>query len=202
MKTVVDIDVLKARINALVRHAAQMRIGDHSRLEGFELRETPDSLSAGKVLGNWMSIILVTGEAFRVTLKFHFSLADARGLSRKVYGANTSDDVSNAQAVDFIKELSNLTAGYVVQVCEGMNIPMGISLPLCTRGFYEVFSDYSETSHPLVRYTDTWSLCYLDARVHGTAMVEISDANALEPLLTFQPEADVEADDDSDFDFL
>jgi CheY-specific phosphatase CheX len=202
MELPVDADLIKQKISEMVRHSALTRIEDHSRLEGFRVSELSDKFEPGQVLGNWMSIILVTGEALRITLKFHFSQKDAKGLSHTVYGVENPDDVQEAKATDFIKEFSNLTAGLIVQTLESLDIPMGISLPLCTRGFYEVFADYKETSDPLIRYGDIWRLERNQYQISSTVMVEISDIEALSAIANFDPDSEVEEDEDDDFDFL
>ncbi|MCG8667870.1 MAG: hypothetical protein MI867_00525 [Pseudomonadales bacterium] len=200
MSTTIDVETVKQKVIEMVRQAAITRVGDHSRLDGFELLELSDTRAAGEVLGNWMSIILVTGDAIRITLKLHFSSSDAKAVSHVVYGEDSPNGVSDAKAEDFVKELSNLMAGYIVKTFEGMNIPMGISLPLCTRGFYEVFADYVPTESPLIRFSDLWRLEYKNRAISGTVMIEISNPNALDALCDF--DLDQDDDDDSEFDFL
>jgi hypothetical protein len=201
VSTSADIHLIKTKVSQLVRHAALTRIGDHTRHQGFELLELNQSFRPGQVLGNWMSIILVTGDALRVTLKLHFSLRDAKGLSLEVYGAKDPSEISDTQAIDFIKELSNLLAGYLIQAFEAIKIPMGISLPLCTRGFYEVFADYSETEQPLIRCSDIWRLVFESFSIDSTVMIEISDSAALCELADYEPGVE-HSDDASEFDFL
>lgn len=200
MSSTVDIDSIKIKVKEMVRQSAITRIGDHSRQDGFQLLELSDTRSAGEVLGNWMSIILVTGDAIRITLKLHFTYRDAKAISHFVYGEDSPDGVSDTKAVDFVKELSNLMAGYIVKSFESMSIPMGISLPLCTRGFYEVFADYVPTESPLIRCSDLWRLEHNDQAINGTVMIEISNPNALDAICDY----DISQDDseDSEFDFL
>ena len=200
MSSTVDVDLIKDKIKEMVRQSALMRIGDQTRQEGFQLVEIADQHSPGEVLGNWMSIILVTGDAMRLTLKLHFSRQDAKAISYAVYGEKSPEGVSDAKAVDFVKELSNLMAGCIVQNFESMNIPMGISLPLSTRGFYEVFADYAHTESPLIRYSDLWRLEHDGQAINGTVMVEISNPNALDAICDFELSQD--DSDDSEFDFL
>lgn len=193
--------LIKAKVTDVIRHAVQTRIGDHAHQDGFELVDLAGIQNAGQVLGNWMSIILVTGDAIRITLKLHFAYRDAKAISQVVYGANNPDDISDAKAVDFIKEFSNLTAGYIVKIFESVDISMGISLPLCTRGLYEIFADYVPVDKPLIRYSDIWQLERQGHFINGSVMVEISNAKAIEALLNYDI-SDENAEDDSEFDFL
>lgn len=196
-----DANSMKDTIRELVRTAALSCIQDQSQQEGFLLEETGDQLHAGHVLGNMMSIILVTGDALRITLKIHFSMDSAKRLSYSVYRCKTAADVEDGKAIDFLKELCNLIAGQLVRNFESVSIPMGISLPLCTRGFYEVFADYSPTEKPLIRFSDVWRLSLNDASVYGSVMYEISNAERLSQVSDIRIEEEPE-DDDAGFDFL
>lgn len=200
MSTTLDVELLKNKVKDMVRQAAIARIGDHARKDGFELVEIAGERSTGEVLGNWMSIILVTGDAIRITLKLHFSLHEAKSFSQVAYGQGSPDGVSDSKAVDFVKELSNLMAGYIVKTFESMHIPMGISLPLYTRGFYEVFADYAPSDSPLVRFSDVWQLTHEEKVINGTVMIEISDPQALVAVCDYDINQD--DSDESEFDFL
>ena len=191
----------------LVRHASQERVRIYSRRDDFTLHEMPDGYQVGNVLGNWMSLILMGGESVRITLKLHFAYRDVKAIAHPIYGADSSEQISDAQATDFVKELCNLIAGFLVQIFEQNDLSLGISLPLCTRGLYEVFADYTPTSEPLIRFSDLWVMESNDGiRLPGSVLFEVMDAKRLEKLLDFDPEqgAGEEEDDDNDegFDFL
>lgn len=196
-----DANSMKDKIKELVRTASLSCIEDQSQQQGFVLEEVGDNTQAGQVLGNMMSIILITGDALRITLKLHFSMQNARQLSYSVYRRGSAAEVEDGKAIDFVKELSNLIAGQLVRSFESVKIPMGISLPLCTRGFYEVFADYSPTETPLIRFSDVWRLSLGDACISGSVMYEISNIDMLSPVADIQNEEEPE-DDDAGFDFL
>lgn len=199
----VNIDLIKAKIQSLVRHAAQDRVRIHSRQDDFILVDV-DDCKTGQVLGNWMSLIMITGAALKITLKLHFSHKDIKKLVFPIYAAEAAEAISDQQSMDFVKELSNLTAGYLEQVFQNCDISLGISLPLGTRGFYEVFADYTPSSHPLIKYDDLWCLEYGEIKLFGSVMFEISDINALTSISTYEIDSteDDENDDDGEFDFL
>ena len=200
--TTLDIAQIKQKAKDLVRHAALTRVADQSRLTGFELQEISQQHQPGQVLGNLMTIILVTGDSLRITLKLHFTMQDAKQLSYTAFGAESADDVDEGKAIDFVKELSNLTVGLLVKEFESMQIPMGISLPLCTRGFYEVFADYAPAESPLIRFSDLWRLELNGCAINGTAMYEISNVDTLSPLANYEIVAENVDEDDGEFDFL
>lgn len=195
---------VQEKLRALIRHAAEQRVRIYSRRDDFSLMEAPKGIREGAVLGNWMAMILMGGESVRITLKLHFAYQDVRALAYPIYGASKPEAVSDQQATDFVKELCNLMAGYIVQIFEENDLSLGISLPLCTRGLYEIFADYKPASQPLIRYSDIWVMQDGDVRIPGTVLVEIMDENALENLLDYDPNADGADDDDDDegFDFL
>mgnify|MGYP006891284880 CR=1 FL=1 len=118
-----------------------------------------------------------------------------------LYRADTPNGVSDQQSMDFIKELCNLTAGYIEQAFEQKDISLGISLPLGTRGFYEVFADYTPLSSPVIKYDDIWSLKLEDMEILGTVMIEVSDSEVLENFMSYDIVED-EDDDEGEFDFL
>ena len=197
---------VQEKLRGLVRHAAEERMLVYSRRDDFKLTEMPADQREGNVLGNWMSLILMGGETARMTLKLHFAYKEIKALAYPIYGAETPEHVSDAQATDFVKELCNLIAGYLVQIFEANGISLGISLPLCTRGLYEVFADYTPTTKPLIRYSDLWVLEAGGIRLPGTVLIEIMDLDGIARLLDYEPsraaaEKD-EDDDDEGFDFL
>ena len=196
---------LKESLSNLVRHASQERARIYSQRDDFTLGEIESGHQEGKVLGNWMSLILMSGESVRITLKLHFAYRDIKAIAHPIYGTDSPSQISDAQATDFVKELCNLIGGYMVQIFERNELFLGISLPLCTRGLYEVFADYTPTAEPLIRFSDLWLLKSGDIRLPGTVLFEIMDAKSLEKLTDYDPEdssSDQDEDDDEGFDFL
>ena len=196
-----NIVLIKDKVKELVRHAAQDRARVHTRQNEFMLTEVPEGYKVGQILGNWMSLILLTGEHIKITIKLHFSNKDIKDIVFPIYGEPSAETISDQQAMDFVKELSNLTAGYLVQLFEEAGISLSISLPLGTRGFYEIFADYAPSSHPLLKYSDIWCLGQGETKIFGSVMVEISDVKALASLQTHEI-AKADEDDEGEFDFL
>lgn len=195
-----NIEQLKDKIKLLIRHAAEDRVRKHSDQANFNLIDI-DCYKAGQVLGNWMSLILITGTPIKVTLKLHFSHKHIKKLIVPLYRVDSPAGISDQQSMDFIKELCNLTAGYIEQAFEQKDISLGISLPLGTRGFYEIFADYSSSTSPILKYNDLWSLKFEDIEIFGTVMIEISDTNALKNFVSYDIVED-EDNDEGEFDFL
>tara|TARA_R110002072_G_scaffold2280_1_gene18804 strand:+ start:9815 stop:10432 length:618 start_codon:yes stop_codon:yes gene_type:complete len=195
-----SIEQLKEKIKLLVRHAAEDRVRKHSDQANFKLVDV-DCYKTGQVLGNWMSLILISGSSLKITLKLHFSHKNIKKLIVPLYRTESPADISDQQSMDFIKELCNLTAGYIEQAFEQKDISLGISLPLGTRGFYEVFADYTPSTSPILKYDDIWSLKLEDMEILGTVMIEVSDTPALDNFVSYDIAED-EDSDEGDFDFL
>jgi hypothetical protein len=123
-----------------------------------------------------MAVILVSGSALRVTFKAHYMTRDAKKFAAEAF-AKASDQVTDAQAADFMKEFCNLTAGGIKLVLEVSKIPVGISLPLTTRGFDEIFD--SQVDEPTAFMT-RWCLVSAEAKIWCSATIEIYDSARLQ----------------------
>jgi CheY-specific phosphatase CheX len=194
--------LIQKKIVDFIRHAALERVRLHSRLDNFTLVDKNTEYQAGQILGNWMALILVSGDSLRITLKLHFCYTDIKKIAYLIYGKQSPDELSDQQTLDFVKELCNLTAGYLVQIFEDNDLHIGISLPLCTRGFYEIFSDYKSSSYPIIKYNDIWSLEHEDIHIFGSVIIELLDTAPLEKILAYEIPDEDEDDDDEEMDFL
>lgn len=194
------INLIAESTNKLIRHAAIDRVRTHTRENEFILLDLDDTYQAGQVLANNMSLILISGEAIRITLKLQFSHGKIKNIVYPIYGKDSPSEISNEQSMDYMKELGNLIAGYVVQMFEKTEIPLGISLPLGTKGFYEIFADYTDADYPVIKYSDLWCLEHGNTKIFGTVLTEVLDINTLEKVAFDETSHD--DDDEGEFDFL
>ena len=193
--------VIKGKLCELVRFAALSRLKVHTDCEEIEQAELGESFRPGRILANNMVFILASGEPVRVTFKAHFNIDTAKDLAFRVFGGDSAATISEKRAVDYFKEYSNLVAGSVVTLFEKIEIELGISLPLSTRGFYEVFADYQERQQPIISYSDFWALKVNGHTVFCSALLEILDRQRLEKLINFDV-TEAEDNDDEEMDFL
>lgn len=193
------LDAIKDKLAQLVRHAAISRLKKHADCAEIEVSEIEAGFIPGRILANHMAFILISGNSVRVTFKTHFNTGAAKSLGMRVFGSDMADDVSEKQAFDFIKEYCNLVAGYVVTLFEGVGIDMGIGLPLCTRGFYEVFSDYEEMVYPSIIYSDFWRMQANGNEVYCSALFEIIDEKPLECLIGYEIPEETNIDGEIEF---
>ena len=158
-----DVQVLKNKFKELVRYASVSRLKVQSGSEDIEIMDMDSGFKPGKILAGNMVFILASGDAIRITFKIHFNTKVAKDLAFKIFGGTSSDSISNIKAIDYFKEYSNLVAGSVVAFLAEAEVDLGISLPLRTRGIYEIFSDYTEKQNPVLIFNDFWLL-----RVNGS----------------------------------
>lgn len=180
------IDLIKQKIISIIRYSTEDRIHLHTNNMDFKLSELNRDYKLGQVLGDWMSLILVSYESMRITFKLHYNLSDIKAIAYRVYGKKTPDELSDKQAMDFMKELCNLAAGQVVKIFGECNIPLGMSLPLCARGFYDIFSDYTHSTRPFIKYGDLCSLESAACNIKITSAIEILDHEALSNILNYE----------------
>ncbi len=197
-----EISLIKEKITAIIRHSTEDRARLHSHNTEFELSEPDRAYKLGQVLGNWMSLILVSGETLRITFKLHYNLGDVKTIAYRAYGKNAPEELSDRQATDFIKELCNLSAGQWVKIFGENNLPLGMSLPLNARGFYEIFSDYTEAIQPFVKYGDLWGLKCGRCNIMMSSVIEILDTDALRLILDYEMPLETTDDEDGEMDFL
>ena len=196
------VDQIKHKIISITRSSIEDRVRVHSRNPEITLCEPNRDVKPGQVLGHWMSLILLSGESLRMTMKIHYNLFDVKLIAYPTYGMNSPDQLSDKQAIDFMKELCNLSAGLVVKIFEENNLPLGMSLPLCSRGFNEIFSDYTPAVKPFVKFADLWSLQCSGNTFMLSSVVEILDTFALRNILKYEIPVSTAESDDGEMDFL
>ncbi len=195
-----DLSTLKTQLGELIRYASLSRLIIHAAASEIRVEASEPGFIPGRILGTHMVLILVSGEALRLAFKLHFEMKTAKALASRIFGGDRATPITDGQAIDYIREYGNLIAGSVVTLMARYGIELGISLPLSTRGFYEVFADYTEKQHPIVSYADFWGLEVDGHEIHCSAHVEVMNREKLASLADFS--ADDTVDDDAEMDFL
>lgn len=196
-----DLQALKDKLKELLRYASVSRLKSHTGAAEVEAGELGCGFRPGRILASNMVFILVSGDALRLTIKVHFNTGAARNLAFGIFGGNSPADISERLAIDYFKEYANLVAGSVVTLLAENGVELGISLPLSTRGFYEVFSDYTEKQHPIISYSDFWELQANGHDVHCSALVEILNQKLLGHLAAYEISEET-GDSGAEMDFL
>lgn len=124
-----------ARIIDLVREASIDRLKTHGQRPQVDLEIVEPKLS---VQSHWMVLILLAGDGGKLTLKAHYSAKDIRALISRALDRDEAS-VHDGLISDFMKEYLNLTAGAVKARLSEVGIYTGLSIPIVTRGFDEVW---------------------------------------------------------------
>jgi len=196
-----DLPALKDKLRELLRYASVSRLRSHTGAAEVEARELGCGFSPGRILASNMVFILVSGDALRLTFKVHFNTGAARNLAFGIFGGNSPADISERLSIDYFKEYANLVAGSIVTLLAENGVELGISLPLSTRGFYEVFSDYAEKQRPIITYCDFWELRANGHDIHCSTLFEILNPRQLGHLAAYEISEET-GNDDAEMDFL
>lgn len=130
-----------------------------------------DDSGENRVFAAWRSLILVSGPQLRITLKVYFRLATAQALAAPVFRTDPKG-VHKDQAIDFIREYCNLTAGGIKLALSDLGFQTGISLPIVTRGFDEIFFHLDGALGKIFH----WEICGDDVRLPISCFIETLDA--------------------------
>ncbi len=167
-----DLKLLKE----LVRTASLSRLKGIANNENIQIAEIAESQ---KILGHWMSLILISGPKMRITFKVNFTADVARSLALWIYQGKATD-ILTEQAGDFIKEFCNLVGGKLKNTLSLNDVFMGLSLPLMTRSFDDIFF---RTSPSLSTIRDRWKLQDGQANIYCAATIEIFERLNFPPVL-------------------
>ncbi len=149
-----------------------------------------DIVKESLVYGHWMALILASGRDLRLTLKIHYMTKVAKFFAAKAY-STAATELSQLRAMDFCRELCNLSGGNLKVLLAQNNVKVGVSLPVVTRGFDDLY--YSRSEDTIFSH---WRLSCEGYSIDCTANVEV-----LAPFQLIQL-ADGGESDSGDVDFL
>jgi CheY-specific phosphatase CheX len=133
-------EIVGSGVSALVSLLEEQALAcfrQETRLEDLEIRDaTP---SPGPVIGQWLGVILLAGPSLRITVKSFFGISTIAGILAARMRCSPYS-IAPSLVEDFVREFSNLYAGGVKRTLGNSGVSVGISLPLVTRGFDEVFN--------------------------------------------------------------
>ncbi len=156
-----SIDIIKT----LMRDTSQAALVAMSQKKQIAIEDVTDNK---KILGHWMALISVSGVQLHLTFKVQFSIEMARSYASEVL-KNDRLGISNSHSKDFIRELCNLVAGNLKTKLAENNVTVGISLPLLSRGFDDLFFANSESS---VQSIDRWQLVFKETTIYCCSIIE------------------------------
>jgi hypothetical protein len=164
-----------AKVFSYLKQTSQAVLQAYSNVNNINITEHSSAL---RVMGHWMSIILVSGTAFRMTFKTHYKTYRVQGfLGPGLAPDRAAQFVHHSQADDFMREFCNLVAGQVKKLGLHNGMEMGISLPITMRGFDEVFAEASSTGDD--HHFTAWKLRSEEAEVICSATLDFTDVQSL-----------------------
>ena len=157
-------------LRSLLRGASQIQAAQY--FDGTEVKlSEPQDLHLGQVLKRYMTMVILNGADLRIVIKVHFDLEQIRGYRqlRKV----AENDLADKKLIDFMKELSNQIGGRVCRAFDTHGTPVGMSVPLCTRGIYEIYADYAPKAGAVDKFGDFWRLDGAFESIYCSCYVEL-----------------------------
>lgn len=162
-------------LRELLRDASVVQANQYFNGDEVKLIPTPSKHHLGQVLKTHIVMVLMTCAEMRIVLKVHFNYEQMRAYRRAKGLANES--LTEKQLVDFMKELCNQMAGRVCRIFEVHQISMGMSIPLCTRGIYEIYADYRPKAGATIKFGDFWCLNGPFEYLYCSSYVELMSKN-------------------------
>ena len=155
----------------LLRNVSLVQAQQYFDGEAITLDAQPADLQLGQVLTRYIAMVLLTSPELRIVFKVHFNPEQIRAYQRRKGHAEA--DLSDKHLVDFMKELSNQMGGRVCRVFDAHQIAMGMSVPLCTRGIYEIYADYKPKTGAVTKFGDFWRLHGPFSSIYCSCYVEL-----------------------------
>lgn len=143
-------------LRELLRNASVIQASQYFNGQNVEVIPSPPDHKLGQVLSRYIAMVLLTSNELRIVFKVHFNPEQIRAY-RQSRGAS-EDDLSDKQLIDFMKELSNQMGGRVCRIFDAHQVSIGMSVPLCTRGIYEIYADYQPKTGAITKFGDFWQL--------------------------------------------
>lgn len=143
-------------LRELLRNASVIQASQYFNGQNVEVIPSPPDHKLGQVLSRYIAMVLLTSNELRIVFKVHFNPEQIRAY-RQSRGAS-EDDQSDKQLIDFMKELSNQMGGRVCRIFDAHQVSIGMSVPLCTRGIYEIYADYQPKTGAITKFGDFWQL--------------------------------------------
>ncbi|MES2207091.1 MAG: hypothetical protein V4525_09895 [Pseudomonadota bacterium] len=148
--------VHKDNLSVLLREASVAQACQYFGCDKVRLISHPTTHSLGQVVKTHIVISLLSCSELRIVIKVHFN----PGQLRRYRQAKESDDIAitDRQLIDYIKEFCNQLGGKICRAFDAHQIFMGMSIPLCTRGIYEIYADYSPKDSYMTKFGVFWGL--------------------------------------------
>jgi hypothetical protein len=171
-------------LRQLLRDVSVIQVQQYLNGQDVYLDEPPGERKLGQVLTRYIAMVLLTCDELRIVFKLHFDPEQVQSYLKTKKG--DQDVLTDVQIIDFMKELSNQMGGRVCRVFDAHQKLMGMSIPMCTRGIYEIYADYRTKVGAVAKFGDFWRLSgplqslYCSCYVELLSKEDFSDVKALD----------------------
>ena len=188
-----------ASLERMLHFASLVEAKDHFRDPDAQVSEVNSAAGVGPIHGHWMALILLAGSGMRLTLKAFFEAATCRRVLSQVLRKPDSD-IEYRLVADFMREFCNRTGGHIKRQLESTDNPIGLSLPLVTRGFDEVFNVTRASG--VDNIIKNWSLGTQYGGLTFVAEIVLTSPQALDHFTWSPPENQSTWDGSDELEFL
>ncbi|MBI5254890.1 MAG: hypothetical protein HY855_00210 [Burkholderiales bacterium] len=183
------------RLRSLLREASLIQARQYFGDDGVATADPAPQCRLGQVLERYMAIVILNGEDLRIVFKLHFDPERVAAYRRAMRCRES--ELAHPQIVDYMKELSNQMGGRVCRILGAQAVAMGMSVPLCTRGIYELYADYDAKIGAIVKFGDLWRLQGAFGELYCSCYIEMPGDADLRHLVCLDEQAD-----EGELDFL
>ena len=152
-----------------------------------------DQYTPGQVLANELVLLTISGAELQLLIKIHCGYQQVR--SRFTSKDNNGSAPLTLQDIDFIKELGNQYCGAICRKLASQDVIAGLSIPLSTRGYYEIYADYTPKNSPFIKFGEGWVLEGDFGNLFFSCYTELSNAQVIPKILAINPTEDSPAQD-------
>lgn len=186
---------LRENLLDLLRKVSIAQTNQYFNCADVELVPSPANHALGQVLKRYIVMILLTGSDVRMVFKVHFNPEQIRAYCQSTGGK--TENLTDKHLVDYMKELCNQIGGRASRLFQSQGISIGMSIPLCTRGIYEIYADYQEKSGVVNKFGGFWRLNGPFGFLYCSCYVELLAAEPLKNIHYVD-----EHSDEGELDFL
>ncbi|RYZ88263.1 MAG: hypothetical protein EOP04_09770 [Proteobacteria bacterium] len=180
------------QIKQMVRSVSFEKMNFPYPVTNLSLVECPNPTDL--VYGSFIAHILVAGAPFKLTFRVHFKCSEIRDLIAN-FREIPRDRITDAFAMDLMKEFCNLVAGGIKRIFIDQKIACGIALPCLNKGVDEILY---KSMKSVTAQNDIWSLRWDLGAVTCVSSLEVFDLTKIEGL-SFDQATALSIDDDDPF---
>jgi CheY-specific phosphatase CheX len=136
------------------------------------MTETANSKVSKVIFGQKIANIVIAGPELRLIFKIHFTDELGKSFFQKVLKLANSTSQS---VEDYFLESCNLLAGRIKQLLSDKNTNVGISIPIKTKGFDDLFFNLAAQNAFCTEWH--WDLAVQELSIHCSLFVELLDIN-------------------------